>query len=294
MNAPEWMVSLHGGHSSDYCDHAKDPLCAMVEAAVAKGFSTYGLSEHAPRVEARFLYPDEVAMGWDVAKIEADFDAYARRTAELVDEYADRLCLLRGFESEVVPSDRYVDLMLGYRERYAFDYMVGSVHFIDDFLFDYGQASFDQYVEIQGGFERALVRYYEEVAEMVAALRPEIVGHFDLIRQYAAARGAVDTPAIRSAAEGALDVVRDEGGILDLNTVAIRKGLGDPYPESWVVHLARERGIPFCFGDDSHCAADVGAGVEEGRAYLLEHGIESITCLDRRDGTVGRREIALA
>ncbi|MCP4642384.1 MAG: hypothetical protein GY851_18200, partial [bacterium] len=51
--------------------------------------------------------------------------------------------------------------------------------------------------------------------------------------------------------------------------------------------------IPFCFGDDSHCAADVGAGVEEGRAYLLKHDVTSITCLERRDGAMGRKTVSL-
>ena len=45
-----------------------------VEAALAAGYAAFGLSEHAPRAEARFLYPDEIAMGWDVAHLAAMFD----------------------------------------------------------------------------------------------------------------------------------------------------------------------------------------------------------------------------
>jgi len=43
-----WRVSLHGGHSGEYCDHAEATLREMLEAAVQYGYQTFGVSEHAP------------------------------------------------------------------------------------------------------------------------------------------------------------------------------------------------------------------------------------------------------
>jgi hypothetical protein len=34
------MVSLHGGHSREYCDHARSTLREILEAAVACGYDT--------------------------------------------------------------------------------------------------------------------------------------------------------------------------------------------------------------------------------------------------------------
>ena len=51
--------SYHGGHSGEFCGHAKGQLAAVVAAAVEAGFSTYGLSEHAPRYRREHLYPEE-------------------------------------------------------------------------------------------------------------------------------------------------------------------------------------------------------------------------------------------
>jgi len=59
----EWKASLHGGHSGEFCDHAGGTLREMVEAAVAFGYRTFGVSEHAPRYEPRFLYAEERALG---------------------------------------------------------------------------------------------------------------------------------------------------------------------------------------------------------------------------------------
>jgi len=259
MPSRPWMVSLHGGHSGEFCDHAAGTLRETLEAAVAKGFCIYGLAEHAPRYHPRFLYPDEVAMGWDIPKLLADFNAYAECTKTLVTEFADRLIVLRSFEAEIVPADRYVETMLELRARHAFDYMVGSVHYVDEFLFDYSPDTFVEALHLHGGLEPLAVKYYEGVTKMVEALRPEVVAHFDTIRKYAGPHGPVDTPPIRDAVECALEAVRQSNAILDVNTGPLRKGEAIPNPAPWIVESACDMGIPFCFGDDSHGPDQVGA-----------------------------------
>lgn len=294
MTPTPWMVSMHGGHSERYCDHASSPLPAMLEAAVERGFAAYGITEHAPRIEARFLYPEEVEMGWDAAKLKADFEQYAEDSRRLVEQFAGRLEVLRGFEAEVVPADRYVELMQGLREQHGFDYIIGSVHFVDEFLFDGGPAAFDEAVTMHGGIEPLAVRYYETLCGMVESLRPEVVGHFDLIRKFRTDITLFSTPPIREAARRALEAVKDCGGILDVNTKAFRYGHKVPYPEPWVVEQASAMGIPFCFGDDSHSVDDVGTGLAQARAYLLENGVDTIAYLTRRDGGIVRTSASLS
>jgi histidinol-phosphatase (PHP family) len=288
-NKHNWRASLHGGHTGPYCDHAEGEPEAFVEAALAAGLGVFGFTEHAPRVEPRFLYAEEVALGWDVARLEAGFAAYAEHISSMGGRYADRITVLRGFETEVVPAARYVEVMSDYRKRFGFDYIVGSVHHVDDIIFDYTRDLFEQACAHCGGLEGLAVRYYETVAEMVCALRPEVVGHFDLIRKQVPDEESVSTPRVREAACRALDAVRDTGGILDVNTGGYRKGLGRPYPAPWAVREALARGIPFALGDDSHRPGEVGAHFDEARDYLLGLGVDSLTLLDKMDGRLVRR-----
>ena len=288
-----WFVSLHGGHSGEFCDHGEGTLREVVEAAVARGYRTFGVAEHAPRIEPRYLLAEEIAMGWDVAKLERDFESYARTVRQLAEEFADRLEILCGFEAEVVPPNRYARIMKRLRRDFGFDYMVGSVHWVDDVIVDYTQEEFDRAVAMQGGLEPFAVRYYECVTEMVRALKPEVVGHLDLIRKLAGDQHAVETPPIRRAAARTLDAIREHGCIIDVNTVALRRELGTPYPAPWLVHLARDMGIGFCFGDDSHFPADVGQGIAEAREYLLKHGVGHITVLERRGKSLARKRVPL-
>ena len=308
-----WAVSLHGGHSGEFCDHGKGTLREIVVAAVSRGYHTFGVTEHAPRFHARYLYPEEAAIGWDIEKVQRDFEAYARESAELVRTYETEkrgyppqsalrsatggvptFCLLRGFEAEVVPAGDYGRLMNALRERHQFDYVVGSVHWVNDVITDHSKAKFDEAAAKCGGQEALAVRYYEQVAEMVEAIRPEVIGHLDVVRKYASPREAVETPRARDAAREALSVIQKHGCILDVNTAGLRKGLGSPYPAPWLLRMAaHEFGIGVCFGDDSHSPEDVGAGIIETRQYLIENGVEHITYLAREGTSIVRQTASL-
>lgn len=307
----DWKVSLHGGHSGAYCDHAEGTLRELLDAAVAFGYHTFGVSEHVPRFGEQYLYDNEIELGWTVEKIVDDFARYTQDLQALVAEYADRLVVLRGFEIEVVPPDAYPEIVRGYRDhrladgRPAFDYFVGSVHFINDYSIDGPLELFVKAVASCGGVPQLIAEYYRQVAVMVETLRPDIVAHFDLIKlnvlRHAQEQGyaveMLETPEIKNLAREALEAVRQGNGILDLNTAGWRKGLGEPYPAPVWVKMAHEMGIPFCFGDDSHRVAQIGAGIAEARQYLRENGVDTITVLtrdgDAGNGPVVRRVVSL-
>jgi len=287
-----WRVSLHGGHTGEFCDHGHGTLAESIEAAFQFGYHTFGVAEHAPRAEARFLYPEEIARGWDTAKIAADFDRYAQALLALAQAYAGRLTILRGFEAEMVPPDRYAQLMFDLRHRYDFDYIVGSVHWVGDIIIDYNKTEFDRATAAYGGWEPLVVKYFEALGEMAGSLKPEVVGHLDVIRKFAP-DAPFDSPAIRDAATAALEAVKANGCILDINAAPLRKGRSAPYPSGWLLELARDMGIPVCFGDDSHGPRDVGGGIEAAREYLLRHAIREVTYLTKTPGGLARQTAPL-
>ena len=44
------LVSLHGGHSGEFCSHARDTLEEMVLAYIDQGFDRVGITEHMPQI----------------------------------------------------------------------------------------------------------------------------------------------------------------------------------------------------------------------------------------------------
>lgn len=287
------MVSLHGGHSGTFCEHARATLRETLEAAVEARFRTYGVTEHAPRYEERHLYASERAKGYTPGRLERDFEAYAAESRRLQREFGDRLAVLRGFETEVVPSATYADRMRSLRERHGFDYIVGSVHHVNAISIDESAAAYRAAVASCGGFEPFAEAYYGAVERMIEDLRPEVVAHLDLLKRHAPKEIDLATPRIRRAAIRALEAARARRCILDVNTAAWRKGLAEPYPAPWLVEIARANGIPFCFGDDSHGPDQVGFGIARARRYLLARDVAEVCSLAWRDGALERRAIPL-
>jgi histidinol-phosphatase (PHP family) len=288
-----WKVSLHGGHSGDFCEHGADSLREMLDAAISFGYSTFGVATHSPASSSKFLYEEEVAAGLGVVELGERFREYSRLSRGLVAEYADRIEVLRGAEIEVVPSGSYaIDVGL-LREVYQLDYIVGSVHWVDEIAIDVDRCEFDRAVTKSGGLESFLVRYFELVGAMISSVKPEVVGHIDLPRLYCDGASEWGFDRVLSAISYALVAARDAGCILDLNVRAFAKGLSSPFPSAGIVRAASDLGVPFCFGDDSHSVADVGVGVEAGRSFLLANGVDSITTLGREGGGVVKRVVSL-
>ena len=71
MTSPPFPVSVHGGHSGQFCNHAADTLEAIVQAYIAHGYPWVGITEHMPPVSDDYLYPEEIAAGLDAAIMHA-------------------------------------------------------------------------------------------------------------------------------------------------------------------------------------------------------------------------------
>jgi histidinol-phosphatase (PHP family) len=272
-----WKVSLHGGHSVEFCDHARSPLDAILDQAQAEGMAIFGVTEHAPRVEARFLYDEEVAMGWTIETLHEKFEAYAvevRRQAALRE---GELLVLCAMECEVVPNDTWLGLMQGWRQELAWDYVVGSVHHVFEVQIDGPRRLYDEAVDQAGGLFELGAAYYHAVADMVERLRPEVVGHLDLITKNAQDAPWAESAQVRQAAFRALDVIAASGAVLDVNTAGWRKGLPHPYPAPWLVRAALERNIGFCLGDDSHATDDVAHRFQDAARWLRQLGVRHLT-----------------
>lgn len=291
MSAP-WLCSLHGGHSGEFCDHARGTLREVLEAAHAHGFSAFGVSEHAPRYGDHLLYDQEREWGWGVPKLIELFDTYTTELFALAEEFDGRLEVLRGFEAEVVPEADWLGRMNALRSR-GFDFVVGSVHHVREISVDGPMADFEKALGLCGGLEPLVVEYYESLANMVTLFQPEVVGHLDLVRKNGRHVGDVDTPKARQAAMTALEAVKTTGGILDLNCAAYRKGMDSPYPAPWLIAAAADLRVPFCFGDDSHGPSEVGQDLDRGRDYLLQNGVRSITMLRRTSEGIAQVEVGL-
>jgi histidinol-phosphatase (PHP family) len=272
--------SYHGGHSGQFCRHAKGELERVVERAVEAGFTHYGLSEHCPRYRAEDLLPGEEDLTPD--DLGRTFEAYAAYARSLRERFAGRLDLLVGFETERLPPGDWLARMRGLRTRFVPDYIVGSVHDVDGHVIDYSADGTRAVAEAVGGMEILQARYFDAVADLVTQLRPEVVGHIDLIRKFDGQQPSF-SPQVYRHIDAALEAVRSVKGVLDVNCATHRRGLGPVYPLPEILIRAQRMGIGVTLGDDSHGAHDVGVGLDASLRAIAAAGYREVCYLAKPD-----------
>lgn len=267
---PAW-VSVHGGHSGEFCHHATDSLKAVLERYVELGFSWVGISEHVPALTPELRYPDQVAAGLTPEFLYERFVRYMTKCRELQAAFAPRLKVLVAMESESYSG--YETFMPELIARFHPDYIVGSVHHVADLGFDYSEAQYRQTAEAVGGMDSMYCRYFDLQLEMLETLKPAVVGHFDLVRLFDPDyKERIRKPAIAKRITRNLEAVARLDLILDFNLRALRKGASEPYVSAEILRQALEMGIALVPGDDSHGVSQVGNFMTEGVNILLEAG----------------------
>jgi histidinol-phosphatase (PHP family) len=268
------QVSIHGGHSGQFCNHARNSLEEMVQAYIDHGFGWVGITEHMPPSDDRFLYPEERRAGLTAALMKERFDHYMAEARRLQQAYGDRIEILVAFETEAATGA--IDLARQLLDQYAPDYIVGSVHHVADIPFDYSTEAYQRAVEAAGGIQALYCRYFDRQHELIQRLSPQVVGHFDLIRIFDPHyRRHLMLPAIQERISRNLTLIRQLNLILDFNVSALKKGASEPYLCRPILEQALRLGIPVVPGDDAHSAGTVGLYLNEGVRILQELGFDT-------------------
>ncbi len=265
------LISLHGGHSGDFCQHADNSLEEIVRAYIDRGFGWVGITEHAPPPSDGFLYPDEKDAGLTSDLLQQRFHQYMATCRLLQKKYAAQIDILVGFETEgyTGASPFTIELVHTYRP----DFIVGSIHHVNDVNFDYDAAFYRQAAATAGGVDALYLQYFDAQYELITTLRPPVIGHFDLVRIYDGAyQRRLLKPDIEKRIDRNLHAIKRFGLFLDLNVRAIQKGASEPYVSRPILLKALSLGIPVVPGDDAHSVAEVGRHVKDGVRLLGELG----------------------
>ncbi|KAF7555817.1 hypothetical protein G7Z17_g1871 [Cylindrodendrum hubeiense] len=285
------MAFTMHSHSGEFCPgHAKDQLEDILKHAISIGYKTIGLTEHMPRYEERDLYPEELDdPPASLAVLPPRHEAYIVEAQRLQKAYASQIHILIGFEAEFIrPS--FAPLVHALAENPAIDYFIGSVHHVHSIPIDFDASMFGLARDASGpsdapGTEEQLYEdYYDLQFQMLQELKPRVVGHFDLIRLLSEEPGrdirqwkGVWERVVRN-----LKLVAKQGGWLECNSAALRKGLAEPYPSRLISEEWLKMGGKFTFSDDSHGIAQVATNYARTVTYLESLGVKEVWTYERK------------
>ncbi|UKZ56793.1 hypothetical protein TrVGV298_010634 [Trichoderma virens] len=276
------MAFTMHSHSGQFCPgHAVDQLEDIILHAISLGYKTIGLTEHMPRYEERDLYPEEPPS----KPLPPRHESYLIEARRLQQKYASQIHIIIAFEAEFIrPS--YTPLVQSLNESPFVDYFIGSVHHVHSIPIDYDKATYAAAVAAAGGSEERLYEdYYDLQYEMLQALKPRIVGHFDLIRLMSEdpGRDVRQWPGVWQKIRRNLEYAAQIGAWLECNSAALRKGLDEPYPGRIISEEWLQLGGKFTMSDDSHGIAQVATNYSRALSFLESLGVEQVWTFQRQN-----------
>ena len=262
----DFMKSSVHCHST-LCD-GKNTLQEMASAACAQGLTTLGFTghSHTPCDREYCMSPRRTAL-------------YKATIAKLKAEYKGKVDILCGIEWDQFSDDK----------RIGYDYWIGSVHYLRGavtgkyYEIDFRKQDLQDCINADFGGDAlaAVEAYFRSVAE-VAALKPDILGHIDLIKKLNRDGSFFDenSDRYRAAALGALEAAKAADCLLEVNTGAVFRGYRDDfYPGPWLLGEWNRMGGKVIITADAHSTDCLTFGYEEAARQVKAAGFNSVQVL---------------
>lgn len=265
------MSNLTNYHSHClYCD-GRANMDDFIRFAISEGFSSYGISSHAP-----LPFPTAWTMEWDC------MEEYLNEFSRLKEKYSHQIELAIGLEIDYLNEESHPASACF--QELPLDYRIGSVHMLYDSrgeVIDIDTPA-DHFRELvnkhfNGDLDRVVHLYYEKLLRMVELGGFDIIGHADKMHFNASAYrpGLLDESWYDNLLHDYFSEIARRGYIVEINTKAFHD-LGTFYPNERYFSLLKELHIPVQVNSDAHYPERINHGRPEALEALKKAGILSV------------------
>jgi histidinol-phosphatase (PHP family) len=236
------------------------------EAAGERGIAELGCSEHVYRfTQALDVWQHPF---WR-ENAHDDIDAYC--------DFAREQGLKVGVEADFVPGreDRMATLL----EARAWDYVIGSVHFLRDEAVDMDEWGIWQ---TRGADpDKIWARYFETLAAAARSGLYDVMAHPDLVKVWGAERPLPEGD-LRRFYEPAVEAFAEAGVAVEVSTAGLRKPVRERYPAPAFLAMCLEADCPIALSSDAHYPRHVGFEYPSTLEWLAAQGVRELSVFERR------------
>ena len=181
-----------------------------------------------------------------------------------------------GIEADFVPGreDRIANVL----DARAWDYVIGSVHFIREGAID--MAVWDAWDDADA--DAVWTRYFELLAEAARSGLYDVLAHPDLVKIWGDQRPAPPRE-LRHYYEPALEAIAETGIAVEVSTAGLRKPAGEIYPSPDFLSGVLEAGAPISLSSDAHLPDQLGFRYDEALSLLADNGVAQICRFSGRE-----------
>jgi histidinol-phosphatase (PHP family) len=253
------------------CGHAFGTMEQYVEHAIASGLDELGFSDH---LYLYWMPTDQRDPELGMADWELDF--YVEDVERCRRRYGSDITIRLSTEADFVPGQEHaLEAILA---RYDWDYVVGSVHFIDGWGFDdsrklAGYAEWD--------IDALYARYFDLVGQSAETGLFDTIAHPDLVKKFGHRAMGDQSGAY---AQLAARLARS-GVCVEVNTSGLRKPVAEVYPHPDLLRACHTAGVPPTLGSDAHAPTEVAADLASACALLGQVGYRDYVRFNGRQRT---------
>lgn len=270
MNNSNNLTNFHS--HCDFCD-GRAPMESFVRAAVEAGFSSYGISSHAPLPEW---------VGHSMVLQRERVGEYLAEISRLKTKYAGKIELYASMEIDYLDDEENPANI--YFQSLPLDYRIGSVHFLkvgprEVMDADTRPESFVQSLEryYANDLRRVVLDYFDAKMRMVERAGFDFVGHADKISMNASRVDSSVTTRdwYRRKVRDYFAFIAQRQMMVEINTKAFEtEGMFFPNAEHFA--LLRELGVAVVVNSDAHRPERISVGRHQALELLAEVGYKSV------------------
>jgi histidinol-phosphatase (PHP family) len=258
---------LHLRDSDKRIDHTVGAVERFAEAAAERGVDEIGFSEHV-------YYFEQTRQLWEQPylseRCEHDLDRYV---GAVMAGKERGLPVKLGVEVDYfVGKERETADVL---DRYPWDYVLGSVHFVDGFPVDQEPGLVEKL-----GPSEAWRRYFVWLRNAARSGLFDSLAHPDLVKHHGP---RPDAEAVEWLHEETADAIEAAGVCVEVSAAGLHKPVGEAYPDPPLLASCSRRGVPITLASDAHVPQNVGRDI--GRAVELARsaGYDTVTVFEGRE-----------
>jgi histidinol-phosphatase (PHP family) len=256
------MLTSYHNHTT--WSDGKTSLPAMVEGARAAGLDELGISDHC------VLAPSGLEVEWSMP-----LERVGDYVAELREAAATAGLTLRiGIEADFFPET--VDDLRDRLAPFPFDYVIGSVHYVDGFPIDDNAARWEALSEAERN--QVWRGYWERIGQMAGSGVYDFAAHLDLPKKF----GFRPTIDLGKEARAALDALAAADVAIEINTAGWSLPAREAYPSLELLRAARERQIPLLINADAHRPEHLTHHFDRARNLARRAGYDELIRYEKR------------
>lgn len=258
-------------HTHTHHSHGTDTPEAMFAAARQRGITLYGFTEHSPRPHS-YNYTREYR-----EHLTRQFPTYVEQVRALQTAYPGQVLL--GMEMDWLAQEQ--DFIRTAITAYDFDYLIGSVHFLEQWGYDDDPGDWEQLTP--DAHDVRYTAYFTTLREMAESHLFQIAAHPDLIKIFSVAqfRPWLERKRSQELVREALRAIRDAGMAMEVSSAGLRKPCGEVYPGPVIMRMAADMGLPIAFASDAHTTAHAAYAFEELADYARGFGYSHSVWFDK-------------